>query len=351
MNLREYYRNCSMKKVFRPGVFDTFHIGHLNCINHAATLGDHLIVGVQDDREVKKQKGRLPIYNLQARMQILGAIKGIDEVISYRSADLRKLLKYLEISVLAVGTDYGQLPEHKATLDYCLANGIEVDFSNRTAGVSTTQIMDKIHRQIFWEERAQNRQPTTLSSFGGDTKAIKDETSKEVDIISKYLTGKEILLDLGCGDGRLAIPLATKCRHIDAVDFAKNSINQINSLGIANISAKIGTVYDFDKQYDVVLMSGIFPCLDDQQVRAFFKNVDYAIKSGGYILVRSSVAIEHRIDIIRQFSEDLDSLYSAYYRTAQEIIDLFEDFDLVENHFLYANHEDTEVRFMAFRRR
>ncbi len=340
-----------MKKVFRPGVFDVFHIGHLNCINHAATLGDYLIVGVHDDREVMKQKGRLPLYRLQDRMQIIGAIRGINEVISYRNTDLSKLLKHLEINVLAVGVDYGQLPEQQRTLDYCLANGIEVDFASRTAGVSTTMIMDKIHRQIFWDERAKNNLPTTLTSFGGNQQAIDEETEKEVSIISKYLSNETILLDLGCGNGRLAVPLSSKCKEIDAIDFAKNSISHINSLKIPNINARVGTAYEFDKQYDVILMSGLFPCLDDQQVRSFFKNVDYAIKPGGLILVRSSVGKDYRIDIIRQFSDELSSLYSAYYRTSEEIIQLFEDFDLVEEQLLYANHEDTEVKFLAFKKR
>ncbi len=94
-------------RVFRPGVFDLLHIGHINCIKDASNQGDYLIIGVHDDRDVTKEKGRCPVIPLEQRMLVLNEIKGVKEVISYRNKNLSNLLKTLKIDVLAVNEEYG----------------------------------------------------------------------------------------------------------------------------------------------------------------------------------------------------------------------------------------------------
>lgn len=344
-----------MIKVLRPGVFDLLHVGHINCIDHASSLGDWLIVGVHDDREVFKEKGRRPAHKLADRMHILHSLRKVNQVISYRDSNLSKLLKFLDINVLSVGEDYGQTPGQKATLDYCVDHKILVDFLPRTTGVSTSSIMDKIHRQVFWEERAKKRLPTTLTSFNGDRSKIANQTDIEVDLISKYIKPESCVLDLGCGDGRLTIPLSAKCKQIDAVDFSKVSIDYINDLDIKNVYAECANIYHIEhmtkNEYDVIIMSGLLPCLDDNQYKSILNNIAYLIKKEGYIIVRSTVGKDERIEVIRQYSESLNDLYTAYYRTAEEIKNSFAKYELVEFQELYSNHEDTELIFIVFQDR
>ena len=162
-------------RVFRPGVFDLFHVGHLNCVKEAAKLGDYLIIGIQDDRDVEKCKGKKPIIPLQERMEILSSIKGVDEVISYRNADLSKLLNALEINLLAVGDDYGCLseyPEQSATLKYCNDNNIIIHRTPRLSKTSSTNICNKV--LDFWNDLSKSNTPTTLTSFNGNTKLISN---------------------------------------------------------------------------------------------------------------------------------------------------------------------------------
>lgn len=341
-----------MIKVLRPGVFDLLHVGHINCIDHAASLGDWLIVGVHDDREVLKEKGRKPAHKLADRMQILHSLRKVNQVISYRDSNLSKLLKFLDVNVLSVGDDYGQTPGQQATIDYCLKNGIDIDYLPRTTGVSTSFIMDKIHRQVFWEERAKKRLPTTLTSFDGNHERIADQTKTELDLISKFIKTNSYVLDLGCGDGRLTIPLADKCKHIDAVDFSKASIDYINDHKIRNIYAECANIYHIEhmanNEYDAIIMSGLLPCLDDNQLKSLMKNIPYLIRKDGHIIIRTSVGKEERIEIIRQYSESLNDLYTAYYRTVEEIKRAFDKYEFVAFEELYSNHEDTELVFMVF---
>ena len=81
-----------MKRVFRPGIFDLFHIGHLNCIKEASKYGDELIIGVQDDRVVEENKGVKPTIPLAHRIQILSHLKGVNRVISYKGSNLSPIL-------------------------------------------------------------------------------------------------------------------------------------------------------------------------------------------------------------------------------------------------------------------
>ncbi len=62
-----------------PGVFDMFHVGHLNLIRAARPYCDHLIVGVATDEVVERVKGRPPVVTLRERMEIVGAPDDIPE--------------------------------------------------------------------------------------------------------------------------------------------------------------------------------------------------------------------------------------------------------------------------------
>lgn len=342
-----------MIKVFRPGVFDLLHSGHINCIDHAASLGDWLIIGVHDDREVIKEKGRKPAHRLSERMQILHALRKVNQVISYRDSNLSGVLKFLEINILSVGEDYGHTPGQAATIEYCNNNNIIIDYLPRTQGVSTSTIMDKIYRQVFWEERAKKKLPTTLSSFNGNIKAIENQTAHEISLMSRYVNQESYILDLGCGDGRLTVPLSKVCKQIDAVDFSKYSIDYIKDLNLPNVYAECTNIYHVEhmakNEYDVIIMSGLLPCLDDNQLKSVVNNVPYLLKKqNGHILIRTTVGISERIEIIRQYSAALNDLYTAYYRTADEIAQAFARYKLVDHRKLYANHEDTEIIYMVF---
>jgi len=365
-----------MVRIFRPGVFDLLHIGHINCIQHAASIGSeyvskrHLIVGVHEDREVYKQKLKWPINKLQDRMAMLEQIKNVDEVISYQNTDISKLLKYLNIKILAVGADYGLLYEQRQVIEYCKQNNILIDYCPRTYGVSTTSILaNKIKQDQemdsspkgFWNRRATHGLPTTLTSFKGDIEQINAETKREVDIIVRYLNPDSTILDLGCGDGRLCKPLAQHCKFIKAVDFSEDSIAKLSSdlkdkPEYSNITAECFDVKDMHNidsdgmKYDVILMSGLLPCVDDDTMDKILCKSAGMLHNNGKLIIRTSLAKSKRFDLVRTYSEELNDLYTAYYRTKSEYERVMcTYFSTYKDHInLYENHEDTRVAMFIF---
>lgn len=74
------------KVVLATGGFDPLHSGHIQYLNAAKELGDTLVVGVNSDEWISRKKG-LPFMNLKERMSVVGALKPVDEVISFGDSD------------------------------------------------------------------------------------------------------------------------------------------------------------------------------------------------------------------------------------------------------------------------
>lgn len=348
-----------MVRVFRPGVFDLFHIGHLRCIQAAKSEGDHLIVGVQDDRVVSESRGVPPTIPLHERMELIAALAAVDEVISYRSSDLSGLLGALAIDVLAVGEDYGEdehYPAQRDTLRYCEHNGIRVVRSERTSGISTSAIKSSVFSQQlgvqeFWAETSN----TMLGSFGGDEAKIEEQTARELALLMDHISPHDEVIDLGCGSGRLTRGIAPRCQRVVAVDYAGPLLDRLRSdapSSVEVVEADVRTLELPASQFDVAVLSGLLTCLADDAAEDVADLTTSALRPGGRILVRSTIADHSRINVINQFSEALGRLYTAYYRTADELEELFDrrGFQPTSSQFLYRNHSDTYVAFLTFER-
>jgi len=349
-----------MKKVLKPGVFDMFHVGHLNSIKEAAKNGDHLVVAVQDDREVEKAKQEKPIIPLHQRMEILSSLKCVDEVISYRNPDLSSILDFLSIDALCVGDNYGnddEFPNQKKTLQFCKESKIKVVKTPRTKGVSSSDIKRCVSK--FWKSRKKEKNKpiessTMLGSCDGDEQKLKSETEKEINFMKPYLNKYFDVLDLGSGYGRLSIPMAEYSNKVHAVDFSDLFINILKEKNIQNIVAECYDIVDYtpDQNFDTVIMSGLFPCLDDEQIETIIKKSFDHVKQNGYLIIRTSVGTEERINVINQYSETLNALYTAFYRTEQEIDTLIKKigFKKLERKDMYDNHEDTKIIMSCFKK-
>lgn len=127
-----------MKIIITFGTFDLFHIGHLNILKKAASLGSKLIVGVSSDNLNYKKKNKYPIYSEKERMEIIKSIKCVDEVFLEESLEQKKhYIQLYNADVLVMGDDW----LHK--FDFC-NDIVEVIYLPRTPDISTTEIIDKI---------------------------------------------------------------------------------------------------------------------------------------------------------------------------------------------------------------
>jgi glycerol-3-phosphate cytidylyltransferase len=134
----------AIKRVYIPGVWDLFHVGHLNVLREAKKFGTHLIVGICCDEIVKLTKKDPPIVLDKWRREVLDSISIVDSTVIYRDLDYFKMVEFLGAEVFAVGEEFGYLPEHRIALRKFEEAGIEVHFLPRLGGISTTELKEKI---------------------------------------------------------------------------------------------------------------------------------------------------------------------------------------------------------------
>lgn len=94
-----------------PGVFDMFHVGHLNLITSARHFCGHLTVGVVTDEVVEAVKGKPPVVPLRERMEIVGALRGVDEVVVDVHSDKFRSWQDLRYDVIFKGDDWKGTPK------------------------------------------------------------------------------------------------------------------------------------------------------------------------------------------------------------------------------------------------
>ena len=127
-----------MKLVWTNGCFDVLHRGHFEMLKYAKSLGDYLIVGIDSDQKVKKDKGEKRPYNsVQDRKFALRCIKYVDRVLIFDSrAELEQLIRLLEPDYMVIGSDWKG--KEVVGESYCT----ELKFFDRIDGYSTTNILE-----------------------------------------------------------------------------------------------------------------------------------------------------------------------------------------------------------------
>lgn len=94
------------RRGYVPGAFDMFHVGHLNVINKARAECDELIVGVVTDEVLERVKGRPPVVPLGERMEVVAAIRGVDQVVVDTHSDKFDSWQELRFDVIFKGDDW-----------------------------------------------------------------------------------------------------------------------------------------------------------------------------------------------------------------------------------------------------
>lgn len=123
---------------YTQGVYDMFHIGHLNLINRAKEQCDHLIVGVNSDELVKAYKKKETVINEQERAEIVRNLKAVDECIIVDTLDKMTLCQKLRFDAIFIGDDWYGNPRWMQTKEELAKIGVDVVFLPHTDGISST---------------------------------------------------------------------------------------------------------------------------------------------------------------------------------------------------------------------
>jgi glycerol-3-phosphate cytidylyltransferase len=121
-----------------PGVYDMFHIGHLNVLRNARLHCDRLVAGVVSDEMAERAKGRRPVVPLVERLEILGSIRYVDEVVAETVPDKIQMWEQLRFDVLIKGDDWRGTPKGDALEQAMASVGVEVAYLPYTAHTSST---------------------------------------------------------------------------------------------------------------------------------------------------------------------------------------------------------------------
>ncbi|MBK5074432.1 adenylyltransferase/cytidyltransferase family protein [Budviciaceae bacterium CWB-B4] len=129
-----------MKRIITFGTFDVFHVGHINILERAASLGNYLIVGVSSDELNFKKKNRFPIYKQEDRLKIISSMKFVSEVFIEESLELKlEYIKHHKADVLVMGDDW------LGRFDW-VKPACEVVYLPRTPSISTTEIIEIVRQ-------------------------------------------------------------------------------------------------------------------------------------------------------------------------------------------------------------
>lgn len=130
---------------YTTGVYDMFHIGHLNVIKRAKEQCDFLIVGVTTDELCFKRKNKYPIIQESERMAIIAELRSVDKVVPQDSMDKLEVVKKYGADVVFVGSDWkGTESWNKYEKEFAEA-GCSVVYLEHTDGISSTILRNRLN--------------------------------------------------------------------------------------------------------------------------------------------------------------------------------------------------------------
>lgn len=141
-----------MKKIigYTAGVFDLFHIGHINMLRNAKKLCDVLIIAVSTDEWVKKYKNKVPMIPFEQRVEVVKACRYSDIVISQHDDDRIKIWKKLKFNIMFVGDDwYDDLKWRNMEEEFKKLN-VRIIYFPYTQSTSSTKINKLLREKRKW---------------------------------------------------------------------------------------------------------------------------------------------------------------------------------------------------------
>ena len=125
--------------VYTVGTFDMLHVGHLALLEKCKSLGDMVVVGVASDSVVASYKPNVPVIPLNQRVEMLEALRCVEQVRPYYELEYVTACKELNVDVFVVGEDWGRNPHNIAVESYLMSEDkqiIQVLYNPRTSSTA-----------------------------------------------------------------------------------------------------------------------------------------------------------------------------------------------------------------------
>lgn len=152
---------------YTAGVYDLFHIGHLNLLKNAKGMCDKLIVGVTTDNLVE-YKGKQSMIPFEDRLEIVRSIKYVDAVVPQEDMDKLAMCKKLGASYLFVGDDwYGTEKWRNYEQEFEKA-GIKIVYFPYTKGISSTRITEALRQTRGWTKSIETKEHLNIGGKQND---------------------------------------------------------------------------------------------------------------------------------------------------------------------------------------
>ena len=154
-----------MTTVWTNGCFDVLHRGHIEMLEYAKSLGTRLVVGIDSDQKVKKDKGLdRPFNTEEARKAMLNSLRCVDEVVIFRTPqELGRCIKRFRPAYMVVGSDWKGKPIVGARF------AKEVCYFERVGAYSTTEILEGTNKM------KKKTTPTTPALSEGTIREVVDQ--------------------------------------------------------------------------------------------------------------------------------------------------------------------------------
>lgn len=132
---------------YTTGVFDMFHVGHLNILKKAKDHCDFLVVGVSTDELVRKEKNKTPIIPYSDRVKIVEAIRYVDKVVPQINKDKFAAWEKYHFDKMFVGSDWQGTPQWTKYEEQFKQYNVEIIYFDYTFGISSSILRDMLNEE------------------------------------------------------------------------------------------------------------------------------------------------------------------------------------------------------------
>ena len=133
---------------YTTGVYDMFHIGHLNILERAKAQCDYLIVGVSTDELVQREKNKSPVIPFDERAKIVEAIKYVDKVVPQIDKNKFAAWEKYGFDKMFVGDDWKGTDAWNRYEEQFSSVGVEIIYLPHTDGISSTKLASVIKKML-----------------------------------------------------------------------------------------------------------------------------------------------------------------------------------------------------------